>query len=64
MTVNVYNNAAGTKATTTERQDGGARIIDVMIDQVRGMIAEDIAMGRGPVPGVLAGTYGLNRVGR
>lgn len=64
VTVNVYNNATGTKATTTERQDGGARIIDVMIDQVRGMIAEDIAMGRGPVPGVLAGTYGLNRVGR
>lgn len=64
VTVNVYNNATGTKATTTERQDGGARIIDVMIDQVRGMIAEDIAMGRGPVPDVLAGTYGLNRVGR
>ena len=64
VTVNVYNNAPGTKAETVERQDGGARIIDVMIEQVRGMIAEDIATGRGPLPAVMAGTYGLSRVGR
>ncbi|WP_444452042.1 hypothetical protein ACTTAI_13370 [Rhodobacter capsulatus] len=64
VTVNVHNNTPGAKATATERQEGGERIIDVMIDQVRSMIAEDIANGRGPVPGVLAGTYGLNRVGR
>ncbi|ETD86683.1 phage tail tape measure protein [Rhodobacter capsulatus] len=64
VTVNVYNNAPGTKATTVERQEGGARIIDVMIDQIRGVIAEDIATGRGPLPAVMAGTYGLGRVGR
>ncbi|WP_241772775.1 phage tail tape measure protein [Rhodobacter capsulatus] len=64
VTVNVYNNAPGTKATTAERQEGGDRIIDVMIDQIRGVIAEDIATGRGPLPAVMAGTYGLGRVGR
>lgn len=64
VTVNVYNSVPGTKASAVERQDGGSTIIDVMIDQVRGMIAEDIATGRGPVPAVMAGTYGLSRVGR
>ncbi|TQD33061.1 phage tail tape measure protein [Rhodobacter capsulatus] len=64
VTVNVYNNAPGTKAETVERQEGGDRIIDVMIDQIRGVIAEDIATGRGPLPAVMAGTYGLGRVGR
>lgn len=61
--VNVINNADGTKATATERQDGnGNSIIDVMIEKVKGSIASDISAGRGAIPGALAGTYGLNRV--
>lgn len=32
--VNVYNNANGTQATTSERQENGVNIIDIMIEQV------------------------------
>ena len=63
MTVNVINNANGTKATATERSQGNSRIFDVMIETVESTIAGNIAQGRGPVPDALASTYGLNRVG-
>jgi hypothetical protein len=60
--VNVVNNASGTKATASERQDGsGGRIVDVLIDQVRGAIAGDILSGSGLVPAAMGRTYGLNR---
>lgn len=62
VTVNVINNASGTQATARERSDGGNRIIDVVIEQVKSSIAGDISRGAGPIPGALAGTYGLNRV--
>jgi lambda family phage tail tape measure protein len=62
VTVNVVNNASGTQATARERTEGGNRIIDVMIEQVKGAIAGDIARGAGPIPGALSSTYGLNRV--
>lgn len=61
VVVNVTNNASGTQATATERMEGNTRIIDVMIDQVRGMIAGDIAKGGNAVSGSLERTYGLNR---
>lgn len=63
VTVNVINTAAGTQATAHERTDaGGNRIVDVVIEQVKAAIAGDITRGSGPIPGALAGTYGLNRV--
>jgi lambda family phage tail tape measure protein len=63
VVVNVINNASGTQATSRERSDGsGGKIIDVLIEQVKGAIAGDIARGNGPVSGALASTYGLNRV--
>lgn len=62
VTVNVVNHANGTQATARERNEGGNRIIDVMIEQVKSSIAGDIARGAGPIPGALSGTYGLNRV--
>lgn len=63
VTVNVINNAQGTKATARERQEGGMSIVDVMIEQVEAKIAGNIAQGRGPMPDALSGTYGLSRVG-
>jgi hypothetical protein len=63
VTVNVINNAEGTKATATQKNDGqGNRMIEVFIEQVKNAIAGDISQGAGAVPGALASTYGLNRV--
>lgn len=60
--VNIINNANGTQATANERTDqNGNRIVDVMIEQVKGSIASDISQGRGAIPNALANTYGLNR---
>lgn len=62
VTVNVVNNASGTKATAQERQDSnGQRIIDVMIEQVKASIAADISRGTGTVTSALERTYGANR---
>lgn len=59
--VNVINNVRGAQATQTTRQDaGGKTIIDVLIQQVKGAIASDIANG-GSVAGAMEGQYGLNR---
>lgn len=64
VTVNVINNANGTKATATERSNGNSRIIDVMIETVEGAIAGNIAQGRGPMADAMSNTYGLSRVGK
>lgn len=58
--VNVINNTSA-QATTRERMEGDTRVIDVIFDQVRGMIAGDIAKGGNPVSGSIERTYGLNR---
>lgn len=63
VTVNVINNAQGTKTTQRERTEGGMSIIDVVIEQVEASIAGNIAQGRGPMPDALSGTYGLSRIG-
>lgn len=63
VTVNVINNAQGTKATSRERQEGGMSIVDVVIEQVEAQIAGNIAQGRGPMPDALSTTFGLSRVG-
>lgn len=63
VTVNVINNAQGTKATSRERQEGGMSIVDVVIEQVEAQIAGNIAQGRGPMPDALSATFGLSRVG-
>lgn len=62
VVVNVFNNANGAQATANERTDqNGTRIIDVMIEEVKGSIASDISQGRGAVPNALQATYALNR---
>ena len=63
VTVNVINNAQGTKTTQQQRTEGGMSIIDVVIEQVEASIAGNIAQGRGPMPDALSGTYGLSRIG-
>lgn len=61
VVVNVINNANGTRATQTTRQDaGGKSIVDVLIETVKGAIASDIGSG-GMVAGAMEQQYGLNR---
>lgn len=62
VTVNVINNAKGTKATARERNDGqGNRMIDVFIEQIEQRLAGGVARGSGPLTSALQSTYGLNR---
>lgn len=59
--VNVINNANGTQATQTTRQDaGGKTIIDVLVEQIKGAIASDISKG-GTVATAMESQYALNR---
>ena len=58
------NAPPGTKASSTERSQGGDRIIDVMLEMVGSAIAGDITQGRGPIPDAMSNTYGLSRVAR
>jgi len=37
-------------------------VIDVWVEQITAKVWGDVARGAGPGPGVLANTYGLNRV--
>lgn len=61
VVINIHNNASGTQATATTRQDaGGKTIIDVMVETVKGALGADIAKG-GDFAGLLEGQYGLNR---
>jgi hypothetical protein len=61
VVVNINNNANGTRATQSTRQDaGGKTIIDVMIDTVKDAIAGDISSG-GKVAAAMENQYALNR---
>ncbi|AXF52966.1 MAG: tail tape measure protein [Caudoviricetes sp.] len=55
ITVNVFNNT-DSQVSTTERQSGDNRVIDIVIQRV----AADIQRG-GPVANTIQSTYGLNR---
>lgn len=55
VTINVFNNT-DSQVTTTERQTGDNRVIDIVVQRV----AADIQRG-GPVANSIQSTYGLNR---
>lgn len=61
VTVNVINNSNSTARTERRTDEGGNSVIDVIIEQVKGSIASDIARGSGSVPGAIEGTYGVRR---
>lgn len=60
VVVNVIE-SPGRGGETRERQDNGTRVIDVLVDRIRGAIANDIARGSGAVPASMERVYGLNR---
>lgn len=60
--VNVIE-AAGKGGQQQQRTDSnGNQVIDVWVEQITAKVWGDVAHGAGPGPGVLANTYGLNRV--
>ena len=63
VVINVTNNAPNVKARAAERTEGNKRIIDVMVEQILGAVAGDIAHG-GPVSDAMTGNFGLQRMGR
>lgn len=58
VTVNVINNTPA-QVRTQEREDRGERVIDVIIEQVTGLMGRDIARGAGLAP-LLERRYGLS----
>jgi len=54
--------APGKGGQVSQRREGGANVIDIMVEQIKGAIAADIRMGSGAMPSAMAATYGLNRV--
>jgi cob(I)alamin adenosyltransferase len=55
--VNVINNAQGTAARTEERQQGGRRIVDVIVETVEG------AIGAGRLDRAMGSNFGVSRSG-
>ncbi len=62
VVVNVINNAGGVKVSQSKRNENGSSIIDVVIDQVKGAVVDDIARG-GSIADAMSNTFGLNRRG-
>ena len=60
VNINVHNNASGTKATATSKQDASGNLsIDVMIEKIEGAIGRNISKGEGLSP-ILEQRYALN----
>lgn len=58
--VNVHNNASGTKARATANKDAqGNMSIDIIVDQIEGIIGKNISKGEGLSP-ILEQRYALN----
>jgi tape measure domain-containing protein len=61
VTINVIESPGGGGKQQQRSDSGGNKIIDVLVEQVKGSIAADISMGSGSIPAALGRTYGLNR---
>ncbi len=60
VNINVHNNAGGTKATATSKQDTSGNLsIDVMVEKIEGAIGRNISKGEGLSP-ILEQRYALN----
>jgi lambda family phage tail tape measure protein len=60
VVVNVIE-SPGNAGKQQQRSEGGMKIIDVFVEQIKSAIASDITRGSGAVPAALGQTYGLNR---
>lgn len=62
VVVNIIE-APGGGGKTSQRNEGGQTIIDVMVEKIKSSIAGDITRGNGAIPGSMERTYGLSRMG-
>ena len=60
VVVNVVE-APGKGGQVVQRDDGGNRIIEVLVESIKGSLARDITTGGNSVAGALERTYGLSR---
>jgi len=60
VVINVIE-SPGNGGRVAQRDEGGRRVIEVMVESVKGAIAQDITGGGGAVSAALERTYGLNR---
>ena len=61
VTVNVHNAPAGTEVQQSQGADGGLQI-DVMVKQMEGGMAGNVAMGASPFNRAFESRYGLRPV--
>jgi len=60
--INIENNSGAEAEVVGQRQNGdGTTVIDIVVNEVRNVIANDVARGNGPLSQAIEGTYGLNR---
>lgn len=64
VSVQIINNGPPVTATTSLRETGNGVMIEAILEAVKGSIAGDVGAGRGDIPAVLEGAYGLSRVAR
>lgn len=62
VVVNVYNQGGNTEAEVQERDDGGVRIIDVLIKEVSNAQAAQMSAGKGALFHSVKNRFGLNPV--
>ncbi len=60
ITVNIVEDTSRA-GQVAQRQSGGGNMLDVFVAQIRGVVAGDIASGRGPIPAAMESAYGANR---
>jgi TP901 family phage tail tape measure protein len=57
----VVHNYSGARTDVREREEGGGRVIDIVVQRVKSEIGSDIADGRGVVTRALEQSFGLRR---
>ena len=61
ITVNLIESPGNGGQVQQSRDNNGQSVLTILVEQIKGAVANDIARGSGAIPNALASTYGLNR---